>query len=300
MEYKDYYKVLGIDRNASADEIKRTYRKLARQYHPDKNDSAGAEERFKDISEAYEVLSDADKRRAYDQLGPNWKAGQNFNPPPGWDFNFGGGGARGAGMGAGGAGFSDFFSSLFGNADFGGFAGASGFGGRHQPRPSASRAQLTISLEDSYNGASRKLSLGDGRTLQVRIPKGITTGKTMRLSGQGSGGNDLLLEISVAPHPRFELDGKDVTTTVLLSPWEAALGERVTIPTLGGDVEMAVPAGTQTGRRLRLKGRGLPGSPAGDQFVRLEIRNPPVETDAERTAFAELARAFAGFNPRQR
>lgn len=295
MEFKDYYKVLNVDRKASADDIKRAYRKLARQYHPDKNDAAGAEERFKDISEAYEVLSDKDKRRAYDQLGPNWKAGQNFNPPPGWDRNFGGGSA---GMG-GGAGFSDFFSSLFGNTDFGGFEGGGhGFGSQPQ-RPPASRAQLTISLEDSYNGASRKISLGDGRTLQVRIPKGITSGKTMRLSGQGSRGNDLLLEITVAAHPRFELDGKDVTTVVALSPWEAALGERIKIPTLGGDVEMAVPAGTQTGRRLRLKGRGLPGSPAGDQFVRLEIHNPPLETDAERTAFAELARAFAGFNPRR-
>lgn len=299
MEYKDYYKILGVDRKASADEIKRAYRKLARQYHPDKNTAANAEDRFKEVSEAYEVLSEPEKRQAYDQLGPNWKSGQQFRPPPGWNFNTGG--ARGAEAG----GFSDFFSTLFGGNDFGGFGGAdgfsqSGFGGGFggAQRPSASRANLTISLEDSYNGANRKLSLSDGRTLQVKIPKGIVSGKTMRLSGQGAGGNDLLLEISIAPHRRYELDGKNVIVTVPLAPWEAALGGKISVPTLGGEVQMNLPAGTQSGQKLRLKGRGLPGSPAGDQFVRLEIRNPSADNPEQRLAFEELASAFPEFNPR--
>ena len=294
MEYKDYYKLLGVDRRADGAEIKRAYRKLARQYHPDKNAAAGAEERFKEISEAYEVLSDPEKRSAYDQLGANWKAGQQFRPPPGW-------GGTGAGANAE---FSDFFSSLFGGGGFGGHTGFGGMGGDMgdgfgRRRPQASRAKLTISLSDSYLGSERSISLSDGRNLSVKIPKGITSGKTMRLSGQGAGGGDLLLEITLARDPRFELDGRDVKLSLPLSPWEAALGARVKLPTLGGDVEIAIPAGTQTGKTMRLKGRGLPGSPAGDQLVRMEIHNPPISSDAGREAFEQLAAAHQDFQPRR-
>ncbi len=308
MEYKDYYKVLGVARSASADEIKRAYRKLAREYHPDKNKAAGAEDKFKEINEANEVLSDAEKRKAYDTLGANWKNGQQFTPPPGWESMFGGGGRGprggggrgGAGFGGGGN-FSDFFSTLFGGqmggmggGGFGGFEDmGSGFGGPPQP----SRAKIAISLEDSYEGAQKTLSV-NGRTLSVRIPKGITAGQSIRLSGQGSQGGDLLLEIEFAPHDRFKLDGRNVTVRVKLAPWEAALGARVPVPTLGGTVELTIPAGTQTGRKLRLKGRGLPGTPAGDQIVSLQIVTPPAEGDEDKAFYEGMARRYAGFDPR--
>jgi curved DNA-binding protein len=308
VEYKDYYKVLGVARSASADEIKRAYRKLAREYHPDKNKAAGAEDKFKEINEANEVLSDAEKRKAYDTLGANWKNGQQFTPPPGWESMFGGGGRGprggggrgGAGFGGGGN-FSDFFSTLFGGqmggmggGGFGGFEDmGSGFGGPPQP----SRAKIAISLEDSYEGAQKTLSV-NGRTLSVRIPKGITAGQSIRLSGQGSQGGDLLLEIEFAPHDRFKLDGRNVTVRVKLAPWEAALGARVPVPTLGGTVELTIPAGTQTGRKLRLKGRGLPGTPAGDQIVSLQIVTPPAEGDEDKAFYEGMARRYAGFDPR--
>jgi len=309
LEYKDYYKVLGVSRSASADDIKRAYRKLAREYHPDKNKSAGAEDRFKEINEAHEVLSDPEKRKAYDRLGANWKAGQQFTPPPGWD-GFGGGGfgrgrarAGGAGFGgaAGGAGFSDFFSQLFGGMGGMGGAGA-GFGGFQDfEEAEDTRAKLSITLEDSYQGAQKPISIG-GRTLNVRIPQGVTAGQTIRLAGQGTQGGDLLLEIEFAPHPQFKLEGRDVTVVVNIAPWEAALGAKVTVPTLGGSVELNLPANARGGQKLRLKGRGLPAAKAsgtpGDQYVQLQIATPPASSDEDRAFYTQMAERFASFNPR--
>jgi len=298
MEYKDYYKILGVSRDASAEDVKRAYRKLARQYHPDKNKAKGAEDRFKEANEANEVLSDAKKRRAYDQLGANWKAGQNFTPPPGWETHFTrGGGARGFSTGGD---FSDFFSTLFGGGgpfSGGGFEDFEG-GGFRTPRQDQ-RAAISIALEDSYEGAQRTLTFGQGRNLNVRIPKGVTAGQTIRLAGQAPGGGDLLLEVQFAPHPEFRLEGRDVHSSVALAPWEAALGTRIAVRTLGGTVELSVPEGSQGGRKMRLKGRGLPGSPAGDQFVTLEIVTPPAADPADRSFYGEMQRRFESFKPRR-
>lgn len=302
MEYKDYYKILDIERSASADDIKRAYRKLARQYHPDKNKSSGAEDRFKEINEANEVLSDPEKRRAYDTLGANWKAGQQFTPPPGWEFGGMGGGAgfgrgrsRGAGGfsgAAGGGGFSDFFSQMFG-----GMAGGMG-GGFEEPEAPATRARLAIDPVDSFQGAQRQINVG-GRTLNVKIPKGVVAGQTIRLAGQGSRGGDLLLELEFAPDPQFRVEGRDIHVTVNVAPWEAALGGRVPIPTLGGTVELNLPPNSRAGQKLRLKGRGLPSSATpGDQFATLQVVLPHVASDADRAAFEALAAQFPDFAPR--
>ncbi|MGH8442121.1 MAG: DnaJ C-terminal domain-containing protein [Nevskiaceae bacterium] len=291
MEYKDYYKILGVGRDASAEDIKRAYRKLARQYHPDKNKAKGAEDRFKEANEANEVLSDPKKRRAYDQLGANWKAGQRFTPPPGWQTT------RGGGFGGGGD-FSDFFSTLFGG---GGnpFGGAAGFEDGFSPRgPQDQCASLTIQLEDSFEGTERTITLGSGRSLNVKIPRGITGGQTIRLARQAPGGGDLLLEIQIAPHAVFRLEGRDVHLALPVAPWEAALGARVPARTLGGTVQLSVPEGSQSGRKLRLKGRGLPGSPSGDQIVTLEIATPPADDAADRSFYGEMARRFETFKPR--
>jgi curved DNA-binding protein len=305
MEYKDYYKILGVSRDASAEEIKRAYRKLARQYHPDKNKAKGAEDRFKEANEANEVLSDAKKRKAYDQLGANWKAGQSFTPPPGWEQHFSRGGFGGAGargFTAGGD-FSDFFSTLFGGGGLGGMGGGAQFqdfdmGGNFGRARQDQRASIEIQLEDSFHGSQRTLTMGTGRSLNVRIPKGVTAGQTIRLSGQGQNGGDLLLEVQFAAHPEFRVSGRDVRSKIAVAPWEAALGARVPVKTLGGTVELTVPEGSQTGRRLRLKGRGLPGSPPGDHTVRVEIVTPAAADAADRSFYGEMERRFAGFKPR--
>jgi len=302
MQYKDYYKILGVSRSASADEIKRAYRKLAREYHPDRNKAKNAEERFKEINEANEVLSDPQKRKAYDALGANWKAGQQFTPPPGWDFGRGGaGGGRARAEDLGG--FSDFFSQLFGGMAGGmgpgmrgGFGGFADMGA--ETAPPDTRARLIVSLEDSFHGARKQISVG-GRTLNVRIPKGITAGKTIRLAGQGSGGGALLLEVEFAPHPLFELEDSNIYHTLKVAPWEAALGTKVPVPTLGGTVELTLPPNSQSGRKMRLKGRGLPGAVPGDQYVTLQIVTPPATTDEETAFYTEMAKRFAGFDPRQ-
>ncbi len=305
MEFHDYYKTLGVARTASAEEIKKAYRKLARQFHPDKNKAKDAEARFKEVNEANEVLSDPKKRQAYDALGANWKAGSQFTPPPGWDFRGGGRGGFSRGgpfgdAGAGGASFSDFFSTLFGAS--GGFTGGAqdprGFGGGFTQEAEDTRASVTISLEDSFHGATRTLSLSNGRQLSVRIPKGVVAGQTIRLAEQGAHGADLLLEVEFAEHAQFRAKGRDILVTVHVAPWEAALGAKVPVPTLGGSVELTLKPGSHGGQKLRLKGRGLPGTTPGDEIVTLQLVTPPAVTDEDRKLYEEMAKRFAGFDPR--
>ncbi len=313
MRYKDYYKILGVERTATQDEIKRAYRKLARKYHPDVSKEPEAEERFKEINEAHEVLQDAEKRAAYDRLGANWKAGQDFTPPPGWDtgFEFSGG------FGGGGD-FSDFFENMFGQGSpFGGVQGQRRrSGGGFRMRGQDHRARIRISLEDAFHGSERAIHLetpqldAQGRvklrphTLKIRIPAGIGSGQQIRLSGRGepgSGGGpagDLYLEVEFEPHPLYTVEGRDIYLDLPITPWEAALGARVAVPTLGGAVDMKIPAGARSGQKLRLKGRGLPGQPAGDQYAVLQIVTPPAETAKAKHFYEEMARTLP-FNPRR-
>ncbi|MFK7913047.1 MAG: DnaJ C-terminal domain-containing protein [Pseudomonadales bacterium] len=293
MEYRDYYETLGVPRDADAAAIKKAYRTLARRYHPDVSKEPDAEERFKAVAEAYEVLKDSEKREAYDQFGANWQQGQDFQPPPGWGQGFGGAG----GSFAGGGDFSDFFETLFGGT-------RGGFGGAQRPpsRGQDLEATLEITLEDSYNGASRTVSLNlpdanqPGRTqnksLNVKIPKGIQAGQKIRLEGQGGSANgsrgNLLLRVRFARHPQFSAEGRDILTTVSVTPWQAALSRSVTIPTLGGEVSMKLPANVRSGQKLRLRGRGLPGSPAGDQYAIIELSVPPATTDEIRDLYQAL------------
>jgi len=314
MQFKDYYDVLGVKPDASDAEIKSAYRKLARKYHPDKNKDADAEEKFKAVNEAHEALKDPEKRRAYDELrAGGYRAGDQFRPPPGW----GGAGAGGAGpqgfhFGGDGAGFSgsadfsDFFESLFGQAA----AARAGGGHRQQARRGGDvKAHIDVDLATAYAGGKTRVSLNDGsggeKVLEVKIPAGILPGQTIRLNGQGQPGmasgmaGDLLLEIGVRPDPRFQLDERNVLYSLPIAPWEAALGATVDVPTLGGTVQLRVPAGSQSGRKLRLKGRGLPGKTAGDQLVTLEIHTPEAESDDAKAAYKALQEAFPEFQPRQ-
>ena len=304
MEFKDYYEALGVKPEATDAEIKAAYRKLARKYHPDKNKEPSAEEKFKSINEANEALKDPEKRRAYDQLrAGGYRQGEQFRPPPG--FGQGGGSYDFGDMGGrGGGDFSDFFESLFGG----------GARGRGQQQSQARRgrdiqAKIETDLQTAFNGGKTRVVLNDAsggeRVLEVKIPAGITPGQTIRLGGQGHAGmgggpsGDLLLEIGIRDDARFRLEGRTVTHTLPITPWEAALGATVPVPTLGGHVDLRIPAGSQSGRKLRLKGRGLPGSEPGDQIVVLEIRVPVPETHEEQAAYAEFKDAFAAFDPRQ-
>jgi curved DNA-binding protein len=315
MDYKDYYKVLGVARDASQDAIKRAYRKLARKYHPDVSKEAQAEEKFKEVQEAYEVLKDPEKRAAYDQLGSNWRQGQQFTPPPDWgngfEFSFSRGG-RGAGPDEDG-GFSDFFSSLFGaHSPFGQQRGPrGGFASAGQDHT----AKIQIALEDAFNGGTQTIELkaphmsDDGRvavqprTLKVTIPKGVTEGQRIRLAGQGSAGigggpaGDLYLEIGFRPHRLYQVEGRDITLKLPITPWEAALGATVQVPTLAGPVDLRVPAGAKTDQRLRLKGRGLPGPTPGDQYVVLKIQTPPAGSTQAREMYERMQRELP-FDPR--
>ncbi len=340
MKFKDYYQTLGVARDAPADDIKRAYRKLARKYHPDLSKEADAEARFKELGEANEVLKDPEKRAAYDQAGSQWErqrqhAGQggradsDFEPPPGWDagFEFSGRGDDGSG---GAQDHSDFFEALFGRAARGSAGAGSGSGARRPQMRMPGQdhhAKVLIDLEDAYRGAQRSISLrmpaldaeGRGvmqeRQLDVNIPKGIREGQHLRLAGQGGPGlgegpaGDLFLEIAFNPHPIYRVDGRDVYFDLPVAPWEAALGVALSAPTPQGAVELTIPPGSQAGRKLRLKGRGLPGNgagngtgtgtgtPAGDLYAVLTIALPKADTDAAKAAYRAMADAF-DFKPR--
>jgi curved DNA-binding protein len=312
MEYKDYYKIMGVGRDASEEDIKRAYRRLARKYHPDVSKEPDAEARFKEVGEAYAVLRDPEKRAAYDQLGRDWKQGQDFRPPPDWDagFEFRGGGFEGAEAGA----FSDFFESLFGH----GFRGASARGtrGGFKARGEDHHAKVLIDIADTYDGATRSITLStptvdrEGhvsttqRSLNVKIPKGIRQGQRIRLAGQGAPGigggpaGDLYLEIEFRPHDVFRVDGQDVYMDLPLTPWEAALGAKVKVPTPGGKVvDLTVPKGSGGGRRLRLKGHGIPGPAAGDLYVVPRVTVPPADSPKAKALFEQMAEDLP-YNPR--
>ncbi|BDQ35224.1 DnaJ C-terminal domain-containing protein [Pseudodesulfovibrio portus] len=322
MEYKDYYKLLGVSRSASKDEVSKAFKKLARKYHPDLNpNDAGAEAKFKEINEAYEVLKDEKKRKLYDQFGSNWEHGQNFQPPPGYEnMDFGGfGGFAGGGSGAG---FSDFFETIFGGGG-GSFRGGFQQGGYQQggfqqrPRRGAdAEASYELTLEEAYRGGKKSITLQEQvhgpegvprmttKTLEVTVPPGIKDGQKIRLAGQGnpgmSGGpkGDLYLKIRLMPHHMFKVADADIILDLPLAPWEAALGASLRIPTLDGAVEMKIPPGIGSGKKLRIKGRGLgSGAKKGDQYVRIMIQVPERLSEAERELMEKL-RAASEFKPR--
>ncbi len=315
MEFKDYYKVLGVERSASDDEIKKAFRRLARKHHPDINKAPQAAARMQELNEAHEVLRDKERRAAYDNVGQGVQGGQPFQPPPGWDSGYEFSGAP-AGFGDG-ADHSAFFEALFGAARRGASRAQPGHGSdrAHATRGQDHHAKIVVPLEDAFHGATRAITLHSPelnatgnvalheRTLQVSIPKGIRAGQQIRLSGQGSPGfgdgarGDLYLEVEFAPHPRWRVDGRDLYFTLRVAPWEAALGAAVNVPTPDGMVEMNVPAGSQTGRKLRLRGRGIPGSIAGDFYVLLELVLPPANDDKARAVYRQLAHDLA-FDPR--
>jgi curved DNA-binding protein len=288
MQFKDYYETLGVARGADAEEVKRAYRKLARKYHPDVSKERNAEEKFKNVQEAYEVLKDSDKRAAYDQLGRDYRSGQQFRPPPDWEQRFGhSGGQRFSDLN----GFSDFFSSLFGTAGGGGAGGGS--------QPETDGGQVEVSVEEAYAGTRRRVAIhenGRARLVDVQIPAGVTDGQALRIGAAGGRGA-LILRVKLRSHPIFVLQGKDVQIELPLAPWEAALGAKVAVPTLGGTVELTIPAGAQAGQKLRLRGRGFPGVPSGDQFVIVKIVTPSAETPQAKEAYERMRREF-NFNPR--
>jgi curved DNA-binding protein len=326
MEFKDYYSTLGVERTATHDEIKRAFRKLARKYHPDVSKEPDAEARFKEVAEAHEALIDPERRAAYDDIAQRHARGQPFEPPPGWDsgYEYSGRGPDGR------AGrqqadpmderaFSDFFESLFGQA--GGDGPRRQAGGRRGGRGEAAaggdhHAKVAIDLQDAVRGAQRTISLrmpvvdASGHTtlqerqLEVRIPAGIRAGQHLRLAGQGSAGHggapagDLYLEIEVLPHRLFRLDGGDIYFDLPVTPWEAALGATVTAPTPDGSVQLGIPAGSTAGRKLRLKGKGLPGKPPGDLYAVLVIALPPATAEADKAAYSAFALAFPAYQPR--
>jgi curved DNA-binding protein len=310
--FRDYYEVLGVARGASEEEIRRAYRKLARTYHPDVNKDPGAEERFKEVSEAYEVLRDPEKRERYDRLGANWKAGEDVSGAEGFEGFRQGGFGSGGGFGdvrvefGEGAGFSDFFESLFGaRGARGGRARTAGFDGFSR-RGADHEATLELSLEEAARGGRRKISLGDGRDYQVNIPPGVRDDQRIRLAGEGAQGaaggpaGDLFLRVRVKPHPRFRVEGRDLHVDLPVAPWEAALGTSVEVPTLDGSTKVKVPAGSSSGRKLRLRRLGMPGpgKARGDLFATVKIVVPKKPTKAERELYERLAEA-SSFDPRK-
>jgi curved DNA-binding protein len=310
MQFKDYYDTLGVKRGASAEEVKRAYRKLARKYHPDVSKERNAESKFKDVQEAYEVLKDPEKWAPYDRLGRDYRPGQQFRPPADWEQHFGhaGGGQRFSDLN----GFSDFFSTLFGGAGGpgpggaggfaaggsspGGFAAGGGFG-RRQAEADAGIVEVTV--EEAFSGTKRRVAIneaGRSRQVDVQIPAGIADGQALRIGG-GAGHPALIFRVKVLAHPLYLVNGKDVQIELPLAPWEAALGAKVAVPTLGGTVELTIPPGAQSGQKLRLRGRGLPASPNGDQFVIIKLVTPAADTPAAREAY-ERMRGELHFDPR--
>ena len=306
MEFKDYYQVLGVARDAPADEVKKAYRKLARKYHPDVSKEPDANARMKEVNEAWAVLSDPEKRAAYDQVGQGYRPGQDFRPPPDWDagFEFSGGGFAPDEA----AGFSDFFSELFGRmggARGQGFAaGSEGFQARGQDH----HARVLLDVGDAYNGGTRQVALrgpkldGDGRvrmearTLEVKIPKGVHAGQIIRLAGQGTPGmgggppGDLLLEVAFERHPRYRVSGRDVHVTLPLAPWEAALGAVVPVETPAGTLDVRIPPGAQGGRQMRVRGKGIPSPTPGDLYLELQVVVPPAATPEARALWETMER----------
>jgi curved DNA-binding protein len=338
VEYKDYYKLLGVDRKASQEDISKAFKKQARKHHPDLNPGdEQAETRFKEINEAYEVLKDPEKRKLYDSLGPNWQQGQNFQPPPGFSGHGSGrrhAGGFGGGFGGGGEDFSDFFEFIFG----GGMGGAQGGGrftsggggggfedlfggsfsrGARQRRGSDAEAVLDLTLEEAYRGGSKSVTLQEqgvgpegqaqhqAKTLNVNIPAGVKDGQRIRLTGQGSPGagggpsGDLLLRVRIRPHHLFKVEDRNVILDLPLAPWEAALGSKVMVPTLDGRVELNLPAGSDSGKKMRLKGRGLgQGKNKGDMLVRVMIKAPKADSDEAKELWDRIKEASADFSPR--
>jgi curved DNA-binding protein len=283
MQYKDYYEVLGVTRDADADGVKRAYRKLARKYHPDVSKEKNAENKFKEVQEAYEVLRDPEKRAAYDQLGRGYRPGQQFRPPPDWSQRFGHSGSqRFSDLN----GFSDFFASLFGGAAGG-------------PPPEADAGHLEVTVEEAYTGTKRRVSLNEGgrsRSVDVQIPAGVSEGQSLRIAGTG-GSASLIFRIKLRPHSLYVPQGKDVQIELPLAPWEAALGAKVAVPTLGGTVELTIPAGAQSGQKLRLRGRGFPGTPKGDQIVNIKLVTPAAQSAEAKQAYERMRTEF-DFDPR--
>jgi curved DNA-binding protein len=318
MEFKDYYAALGLKRDATDDEVRKAYRKLARKYHPDVSKEADAQTRMRDINEANDVLRDKDKRAAYDALADRVARGEmggaadgGFAPPPGWDAGFEFHNSAGQGP-ADHAHFSDFFSSVFGKSATRGKAGAT-----YRARGEDHHAAIEISVEDALHGVERDISLRAletdaqgqphfvNRTLTVKIPAGVHPGQFVRLTGHGMPGHggepagDLYLEVRLAPHKHYRIEGNDLYMTLPVTPTEAALGAQVQVPTpSGGVVEVTVPPNARSGLKLRLKERGLPGKPSGHLYLLLDIALPPADTDAARKAYEQLAQA-APFNPRR-
>ena len=303
VQYKDYYQSLGVARTASAEEIKKAFRKLAREFHPDvAKDKKRAEEKFKEINEAYEVLSDATKRQKYDELGADWKSGAEFRPPPGYGGGYGGGqnfrGGQAGGFEFGGTGFSDFFEQVFGARMRGG-GGARGFQDEEFATPGRDiEGDILVTLEEAKRGSVRTVTVRrENRTdsHQVKIPAGITEGQKLRIPGRGEGGGDLYLRVRLAKHPEFEVEDHNLIYELELAPWEAALGAEISVPTLDGQVGIKIPAGTASGQKLRVRGRGL--GKAGDLLVTTRIVVPPKPSDAQKKLWEQLARE-SKFNPR--
>ncbi|VAW57571.1 DnaJ-class molecular chaperone CbpA [hydrothermal vent metagenome] len=315
MDFKDYYEIIGVNNDATQPEIKRAYKKLARKYHPDVSKEADAEARFKELGEAYEALKDPEKRAAYDQLGKNWKSGQDFNPPPDWDagFEFNGGGFTDTGE----ANYSDFFESLFGRGFQSGQTGSSAQQRGYQARGQDHHAKVLIDLEDAYTGASRSIVLQSPevdksghvvtkqRTLNVKIPKGIKQGQRIRLASQGSPGmgngpsGDLYLEIEFNPHSIYRVEGHDVYLDLPITPWEAALGANVKVPTPAGPIDLKITEGTPGKRKMRLKGRGIPSKTPGDFYVITELTLPPADSEEAKTLFQKMQQQLP-YNPRSK
>ncbi len=307
MEFKDYYKVMGVARDATETQIKQAYRKLARKYHPDVSKERDAEARFKDVGEAYEVLKSPEKRAAYDQLGQGHRPGEDFRPPPNWDSGF-----EFSGAGAGNAAYSDFFDSLFGAQARSGRGRGANF---HPERGEDHHAKVLLDLEASLQGGARTFTLrvpeideagrlvSKERTLNVQVPKGILAGQQIRLAGQGArtpgsgAAGDLYIEVEFQPHPLYRVDGRDLSLELPVAPWEAALGATIKSPTPTGVVDLKIPAASHAGSKLRLKGRGIPATPPGDFYVILQIALPAANDDKAKAAYAAMAAALP-FDPR--